>query len=294
MEVPPAQPLGDWLVALKEARAAVPQRGREFYAMRYLSSDAGVRAALAGYRAPDVLFNFSGVVQRSHGDWRTVPVAAIEMGDGNANPYALSVESEIRDGELGRRLLVVPRAVAGRRARAARVEALPARPRRRAAPLLRREPAPLDAVRLPLLALTQAQADALPRAIRAADPLTDMQQTMWRHKDTYQVFMCYRMPRRFDAAAFTAAAADWIGRHDCLRTFVHAERRRRAVPGRPRRARAAADLAPRRAGRREGARRRAHRARPRRAGARRRGAAVPPARDRFGWTTSSSSSRSTT
>ena len=100
MEVPERVELGSWLIGLKETRAKIPDRGRNFYALRYLSRAPEVRTAFAGYRSPQVLFNFSGVVQRQQGSWRTVPTVAIEMGEGNASPYALSVESEIRDGEL--------------------------------------------------------------------------------------------------------------------------------------------------------------------------------------------------
>ena len=219
MSVQPDEPLGPWLMALKEARAAIPHRGREFYALRYLSRDPEVRAEFAGYRQPDVLFNFSGVVQRSHAGWRTVPIDAIEMGEGNANPYALSVETEIRDGELVVSCYSRPELwPAGGVQRLAL--ALPEDLReilRHCCEKSHRRWTPSD---FPQLSLTQSQADELPLAIRGAYPLTDMQQTMWRHKDTYQVNMCYRMPRRFAIGAWMAAVAEWIDRHDCLRTFM--------------------------------------------------------------------------
>lgn len=213
------EPLGPWLMALKEARAAIPHRGREFYALRYLSRDPQVRAQFAGYRQPDVLFNFSGVVQRSHAAWRTVPIEAIEMGEGNANPYAMSVETEIRDGELIVSCYSRPELwPAGAVQQLGR--ALPEDLRevlRHCCDRSHRRWTPSD---FPQLALTQSQVDELPRSVRAAYPLTDMQQTMWRHKDTYQVFMCYRMPGRFAIGPWMAAVAEWIGRHDCLRTCV--------------------------------------------------------------------------
>ena len=219
MAVPADQDLGPWLMALKEARAAIPHRGREFYALRYLSRNPEVRAEFVGYRQPEVLFNFSGVVQRSHGGWRTVPIAAVEMGEGNANPYALSVETEIRDGKLivscYSRPELWPEASVQRLALALSDglrEII-----RHCCVAGHRRWTPSD---FPQLSLTQSQVDELPLSSRAAYPLTDMQQTMWRHKDTYQVFMCYRLPRRFDEPAWRAAVADWIGRHDCLRSHV--------------------------------------------------------------------------
>ncbi|AIY41033.1 Siderophore biosynthesis non-ribosomal peptide synthetase modules [Collimonas arenae] len=219
LTVPAQQDLGDWLVQLKECRAAIPQRGRDFYALRYLSRDPAVREQFERYRSPQVLFNFSGVVQRSHQSWRTVPMAAIEMGEGNASPYALSVESEIRDGELIVSLYFDP---------AAWPDGLADKLGETLIQCLREviDHCVVDANRrwtpsdFPVAALTQAQADALPATVKAVYPLTDMQRTMHRHKDTYQVHMCYRMPRRLDWPAWQLAVADWIGRHDCLRTVI--------------------------------------------------------------------------
>ena len=72
----------------------------------------------------------------------------------------------------------------------------------------------------PLTALTQSEIDELPRSLETVYPLTDMQQTMFRHKETYAVFMCYCIPRRLHESQWRAAVADWIRRHDCLRTYI--------------------------------------------------------------------------
>ena len=218
--MPAERTLGAWLMALKEQRAAIPRRGREFYALRYGCRDPEVQAAFAGYRAPEVLFNFSGIVQRSPGAWRTVPVAAIEMGDGNAHPYALSVETELREGELVIACYSRPeRWPEGALARLAQAlpEALHEIVQHCCDSVPRWTPSDFAP-----LGLTQAQVDTLPPGCRTAFALTDMQQTMWRHQDSYQVVMGYRMPRRFDADAWQAAVADWVARHDSLRTHVQA------------------------------------------------------------------------
>ncbi|WP_211443797.1 non-ribosomal peptide synthetase [Collimonas humicola] len=217
----PAQPdLGAWLIELKERRAAIPQRGRDFYALRYLSRDPAVREQFDRYRSPQVLFNnFSGVVQRSHESWRTVPMTAGEMGESGASPYALSVESQILDGELQVSLSFDPAAWADGMAENLGQSLIQC---------LREviDHCVVDANRrwtpsdFPFVSLTQAQADALPVAVKAIYPLTDMQHTMHRHKDTYQVHMCYRMPRALDQPAWQQAVADWIDRHDCLRTVI--------------------------------------------------------------------------
>ncbi|MEI2429486.1 non-ribosomal peptide synthase/polyketide synthase [Lysobacter yananisis] len=216
-----ADALGDWLVELKETRAAVPARGRDFYALRYLAQDPALRAAFAAYRAPQVLFNFSGVIQRQQQGWRTVPMAAIELGAGNASPYALSVEGEIRDGELILSLYHDPAGWPGDSAGRfgpALIQALREIVAHCCDPAKRRW-TPAD---FPLAGLDRAQAAAVPADAQPQGlyPLTDMQRTMHRHPDTYQVQMVYRMPRAFDGEAWSRAAADWIARHDCLRTVV--------------------------------------------------------------------------
>ena len=216
----PADPdLGAWLIALKEARACVADRGRDFYALRYLSTDAATRAAFDRYRAPEVLFNFSGVVQRRNAGWQTVPVTAIEMGAGNANPYSLSVESEIRDGRLRVGLYLDDKRWSARQSARLRAEidaALAAVIAHCCDPENRRH-TPSD---FPLQRLSLAQLEQLPPGVRDIYPLTDMQQTMFRHAQTYQVCMHYAIPRRFDEKAFEQAVAAWVARHDCLRTYV--------------------------------------------------------------------------
>ncbi len=221
--------LGAWLMALKESRAAVPGRGRDFYALRYLADAPAARALFQGYRAPRVLFNFSGVVKSGQqrlrqagggsAGWRSVPIAAIELGEGNANPYALSVEGAIVDGALRIALYHDPEAwgVAACRLPQALLDAL----REVVAHCLAAAPrwTPSD---FPLAGLDQRQVDALPAGVRDAHAPTDMQQTMVRHKDTYQVFMAYRLPAAYDAGAWRRAVAGWIQRHDCLRSYAHA------------------------------------------------------------------------
>lgn len=219
MTVPATLEPGSWLVDLKETRARIPNRGRDFYALRYLSRDPQVRAEFAGYRAPQVLFNFSGVVQRQQGSWRTVPAVAIELGEGNASPYALSIESEIRDAELivsfYHQAAAWPEGAASALSRTM-MESLQELIAHCCEPGHQRW-TPSD---FPQAALTQGQLDELPPSVKAVYPLTDMQQTMFRHKETYQVFTCYRMPRRLDESRWRAAVADWISRHDCLRTYI--------------------------------------------------------------------------
>ncbi|MGH8442730.1 MAG: amino acid adenylation domain-containing protein [Nevskiaceae bacterium] len=220
MAVPAGGALGSsWLMALKETRAAIPRRGRDFYTLRYLGDDSGVRAEFARCRRPDVLFNFSGVVQRTYDAWRSVPVAAIELGEGNTSPYLLSVESEIRDGELIIGLYHDAAAWAdgtiGRLGEAI-VQCL-GEVIAHCSEATNRRWTPSA---FPQLALSQAQADRLPATVVGACALTDMQQTMLRHQNTYQVHMCYRMPRAWDEAAWREAVANWVARHDCLRTYI--------------------------------------------------------------------------
>ena len=216
--MPGGEGIGPWLMALKEARAAVPDRGRDFYALRYLVDTPEAQAMFADYRGPQVLFNFSGVVRRTQAGWRTAPTVAIELGEGNANPYMLSLESEIRDGELVVSLFHDEGlwAGAGDRLADGLVEAL----RELIAHCLVAEHARWTPSDFPLAGLDQARLDMLPAALDIAYAPTDMQRTMIRHPDTYQVFMAYRLPMHCDPEALRRAVGGWVQRHDCLRTSV--------------------------------------------------------------------------
>ncbi len=216
--MPGGEGIGPWLMALKEARAAVPDRGRDFYALRYLVDTAEAQAMFADYRGPQVLFNFSGVVRRTQAGWRTAPTVAIELGEGNANPYMLSLESEIRDGELVVSLFHDEGlwAGAGDRLADGLVEAL----RELIAHCLVAEHARWTPSDFPLAGLDQARLDTLPATLDTAYAPTDMQRTMIRHPDTYQVFMAYRLPVHCDPEALRRAVGGWVQRHDCLRTSV--------------------------------------------------------------------------
>ena len=211
--------LTDWLINLKETRASVQDRGRDFYSLRYLSANQHVRDAFDEYRAPQVLFNFSGVIQRSNKEWQSVPVVAIEMGEGNKNPYALSVESEIRDNQLriglyiDKNLWQEDQLVKFKREIGQSIDAIITHCSDRKNS--RWTPADFE-----LMSLNLSQLNQLPANVQDVYPLTDMQQTMYRHEETYQVWMHYEMPRKFKQAVFEEAVASWIGRHDCLRTVI--------------------------------------------------------------------------
>ncbi|PUA27190.1 MAG: non-ribosomal peptide synthetase [Cellvibrio sp. 79] len=215
-----AQTLGNFLCYLKETRAAVPARGRDFYALRYLSNHEDVRSAFTNYRAPSVLFNFSGVVQRSTEHWKTIPVAAIEMGEGNQNPYLLSVESEIRDGELIVGFYLDKSCWSQQQINSLQRN-LQAWLNTIVEHCINPEHQRWTPADFPLVALTLEEAAALPGNLLDLFPLTDMQQTLYRHRDTYQVWMHHEFNRKFDQEKFTAAVAEWITLNACLRTLIH-------------------------------------------------------------------------
>ena len=211
--------LSNWLISLKEARAQVPNRGRDFYSLKYLCEDSDLVEAFDGYSTPEVLFNFSGVVQRSQSGWQTVPIAAIEMGEGNENPYLLSVETEIRNGELSVGFYISeelwPADIVDHLKQLFRVAYT--RIIEHCSKERNGRWTPSD---FPGIALSQEEADEVPQNVVKGFPLTDMQQTMLRHKETYQVWMHYEAPRAFVPEAFNTTISKWVAHNDCLRTFI--------------------------------------------------------------------------
>lgn len=216
--------LEDFLILIKEARAQVPSRGRDFYGLRYLCSAPNVVDAFRQYRQPEVLFNFSGVTDRQQNAWSMAPVTAIEMGTRDKNPYNLSIESAIQGGEL-KVGLFVSEAIWPEELllqfKHVLSESLVAVIEHCCAPENRRW-TPSD---FPLLctgenALSQEDIDAIPLDAEAAFPLTDMQRTMLRHEQTYQVWMHYAFDKLFSETAFSEAIDQWVSLHPCLRTAI--------------------------------------------------------------------------
>ncbi|WP_045825502.1 non-ribosomal peptide synthetase [Teredinibacter turnerae] len=211
--------LGDFLCLLKDTRAEVPNRGRDFYGLQYQLNTPDSQALFDGYTGPEIMFNFSGVAQGTNAPWQPVPITAIEMGEGNQNPYRLSVESQIRDSELVMALYVDKNIW-----KAQQIEQFKNALSRNLSKIIAH--CCSDSQRrwtrsdFPGLPLTNEQISNLPSTLLHALPLTAMQETLHRHKDIYQVWMHYRFPHRFDKAVFDAAVARWVAHSECLRTVI--------------------------------------------------------------------------
>jgi len=212
--------LGLFLCALKETRATIPDRGRGFYALQYQSENREIRTNFEGYTGPEIMFNFSGVVQRSADDWEAIPVSAIEMGEGNKNPYCLSVESDIRDGQLSVGLYLDSARWSQQQVTQFKKNLSDSLVRivSHCSNLENIRRTPSD---FPLLSLTNEEVACIPTNVDKAFPLTDMQQTLYRHKEIYQVWMHYEFPHEFQDGAFKAAVQDWVKHNECLRTVIH-------------------------------------------------------------------------
>ncbi|TVZ40309.1 non-ribosomal peptide synthase protein (TIGR01720 family)/amino acid adenylation domain-containing protein [Alteromonadaceae bacterium 2753L.S.0a.02] len=212
--------LRQFLCELKEQRAAIPNRGRDFYGLQFQCEQKFVREAFEGYTGPEIMFNFSGVVQRSSNEWQTVAVSAIEMGEGNENPYRMSVESQICDGKLivG---LYIDHGIWSVKQLNAFKQALNAQLFSILDHCCNPENARWTPSDFPRLELRQEECDQLPANLENAFLLTDMQQTLYRHKEIYQVWMHYELPLPFEETAFEGAMADWVSQNECLRTLIH-------------------------------------------------------------------------
>ena len=216
--------LSEFLIALKEQRANVAARGRDFYGLRYLCSDANVIEAFKQYKQPEVLFNFSGVTDRLQDEWTALPITAIEMGQADNNPYKLSIESAIQSGSLNIGLYLSEKLWPAERINELQ-QALKQTLERiieHCCKVENRRWTPSD---FPLLRsgsepFNREEIDEIPVDVQTAFPLTDMQQTMLRHEQTYQVWMHYEFDKAFEEPAFRAAVAQWVELHPCLRTSI--------------------------------------------------------------------------
>lgn len=208
------------LIDIKETRAQVNHKGRDYYLLKYFSQQDTTINCFKQYQGADVLFNFSGVVQRKNANWQTVPVSAIEMGsEGEYLPYNLSIETELRDGELLIHAFynasVLEESV---------IDQFLLMMQKSCAKIVEHcshaENNSWTASDFPLLNLSQSELNTLPKNITAAYPLTDMQKTMYNHMKKYQVWMYYDFPRAFDRDAFERSCEKIVMRHDSLRTCI--------------------------------------------------------------------------
>ncbi|TVZ39270.1 non-ribosomal peptide synthase protein (TIGR01720 family)/amino acid adenylation domain-containing protein [Alteromonadaceae bacterium 2753L.S.0a.02] len=216
--------LSEFLVALKEQRAKIPARGRDFYGLRYLCANSQVVDAFKNYQQPEVLFNFSGVTDRIQNEWRILPITAIEMGSGDYNPYKLSIESAIQSGVLDIGLYICENLWNSELISELKLalNLFLERIVEHCCDVKNRRWTPSDFTLLCTGAepLDQEEIDQIPLDAEAAFPLTDMQQTMLRHEQTYQVWMHYEFAERFNEPAFRAAVTQWVALHPCLRTCI--------------------------------------------------------------------------
>lgn len=90
--------------AVKEQLRAVPYRGAGYGALRYLSRDAGIAAALAGRPAPEVLFNYFGQAGRVLApelQWTLVPGGTHgDISPRNERAHLLEINGMVADGCL--------------------------------------------------------------------------------------------------------------------------------------------------------------------------------------------------
>nr|WP_322102147.1 non-ribosomal peptide synthetase [Paraburkholderia sp. J41] len=225
---------------VKETLRAVPARGLNYGALRYLGDEAS-RAALAQVAPSQVVFNYLGQFDPHFDEsqaWQLASETAPRTASQNVAPgiaqatsqaadaplaYALSVSGKVLDGAL-----VLTIGYSGARYRTATVERLAAAFGAALRELIARcakvaSATPSD---FPLAALDQDELDALPLTLADVDdlyPLTPMQSGMLFHALYARGGSVYLNQLRadldgLDAARFRAAWHALAQRHDVLRT----------------------------------------------------------------------------
>ncbi|HEX2206430.1 MAG TPA: amino acid adenylation domain-containing protein [Longimicrobium sp.] len=225
---------GERLKRVKEQLRAVPMRGIGYGALRWLSPDARVRAALGAQAEPEILFNYQGAFDGGRADtlvrFAEGPAGARVAAE-NPRGYALEVNGGIAGGCLemhwtygdGAHRRESIQAVA-----AAYADAL------RGLIAHCREPGaggytPSD---FPLAQLTQGELDALladGRAVEDVYTLSPMQEGLLFHavsadslggdgSQPYQVQIARRLQGPLDVERFRRAWAEVAARHPALRT----------------------------------------------------------------------------
>ncbi len=213
--------LTDLLIGIKETRAKVDHKGRDYYFLKYFAQQQETVKCFDQYKGADVLFNFTGIIQRKNANWQTVPVSAIEMGsEGEYLPYNLSIETEIRDGEL-----LIHAFYNASLLKESVIETFLQLMQKSCQEIVEYcsnpDNASWTASDFPLLDLSPSDLNSIPKNITAAYPLTDMQKTMYNYHKQYQVWMYYEFPRTFNKEAFEKSCEKIVMRHDCLRTCIH-------------------------------------------------------------------------
>ncbi|MGP1685240.1 MAG: condensation domain-containing protein, partial [Giesbergeria sp.] len=87
---------------VRRARAGIPNEGRGFGVLRYLSADAAVQDAFSDYRAPDVNVNYLGVLDgpAAGQGWQLLPSQVQNFNAADHAPYVLVVQAYQRNGCL--------------------------------------------------------------------------------------------------------------------------------------------------------------------------------------------------
>ena len=104
LDIDPGMDAVDTLLAVKDELRRIPERGLSYGLLRYLSSDAALRDALAGIPPSPVLFNYLGQFDAVVADSALFSFASESTGPWRSSrsrrTHALEVVAVVRDGQL--------------------------------------------------------------------------------------------------------------------------------------------------------------------------------------------------
>lgn len=224
------------LLNLKEVRRTKTCKGASFSALRYLAQSPKVRQAFANYAAPDIVFNYSGIVDSSHtgskGEWEILPISAVESAAENVTPYPLAIEALIRNGKLHFELYFHEH-YCDSKAVEQLLELIGFGLRSLITicenqKVIQRTPSDF-----PLASISSCEARDLPASTANVLPLSDIQTGILLQvksapeSQMYHVQVLYEFDKPLNKAAFSRALDIVVKRHDALRTRFVSER---AVP----------------------------------------------------------------
>jgi len=212
------------LINVKDTKRSKKCNGASFGVLRYLSENCNVKSRFKNYSSPDIIFNYSGIIESSTRDWKVLPISAIESAPNNITPYCMAVESSISNGQLTFDIYYHEH-----HCQTQAIEQFLELVRNSIEDTIRicqskknQQKTPSD---FPMVSLTSDEASNLPITTQAVLPLSDIQlgilvQSLSSpNSQMYHVQVLYEFERSLDKKCLNEAFNVLVNRHASLRTY---------------------------------------------------------------------------